>query len=142
MLQGKAIVAPHSLQIRAILLANEDHQGVIKTKNLMRGKVWFTGIVRQVETMISGCIPCQAIKPSHTQEPVCMSEQSLSLFCGSFPFSDYILVVTDEYFRYPEVEIPHQSKPEFTKPDKIFSTLRTPLELKTDNGSPSIAQNM
>lgn len=65
-LPGTRIVAPHSLQIRVISLAHEGHQGVVKTKKLIREKAWFPGIDRQAETMIAGCILCQAVVPSQT----------------------------------------------------------------------------
>ncbi|KAK0148838.1 hypothetical protein N1851_010749 [Merluccius polli] len=145
-LRGTKIVIPQSLQNKAISLAHEGHQGVVKTKKLIREKVWFPGIDRQVETMISGCIPCQAVVlPNHTQEPLRMSELPSSPwekvgvdFCGPFPSGDYLLVVIDEYSRYPEVEILQSTSARATIPklDKIFSTLGIPLEVKTDNGPP------
>ena len=73
-LRGSKIVIPNSLQVRAISLAHEGHQGLVKTKKLIREKVWFPGIDRQVEAMIAGCIECQAVVPDHTQEPLHMSE--------------------------------------------------------------------
>ena len=144
-LRGTRIVVPHSLQVRAISLAHEGHQGVVKTKKLIREKVWFPGIDRQVETMIAGCLPCQAVVPNHTQEPLCMSELPSSPwekvgvdFCGPFPSGDYLLVVIDEYSRYPEVEILQSTSARATIPklDKIFSTLGIPVQVKTDNGPP------
>lgn len=144
-LRGTRIVIPHSLQCRAVSLAHEGHQGIVKTKNLIREKVWFPGIDRQVEHMIAGCIPCQANVPVHTQEPLCMSDlpsspwEKVSVdFCGPFPSGDYLLVVVDEYSRFPEVEILQSTSARATIPklDKIFSTHGIPLQVKTDNGPP------
>ena len=144
-LRGSRIVVPHSLQVRAISLAHEGHQGVVKTKKLIREKIWFPGIDRQVESMIAGCLPCQVVVPNHTQEPLCMSELPSSPwekvgvdFCGPFPSGDYLLVVVDEYSRYPGVEILQSTSARATIPklDKIFSTLGIPFQVKTDNGPP------
>ncbi|XP_056132034.1 uncharacterized protein K02A2.6-like [Lampris incognitus] len=95
--------------------------------------------------MIAGCIPCQAVLPNHMQEPLRMFELPSSPwekvgvdFCGPFPSGDYLLVVIDEYSRYPEVEVLQSMSARATIPklDKIFSTLGIPLEVKTDNGPP------
>ena len=44
--------------------------GIVKTKALLREKVWFPGIDKEVERNISNCIPCQACSKSmmHEQE--------------------------------------------------------------------------
>lgn len=82
--------------------------------------------------------------PIHTQEPLHMSKLRSSPWekvgvdlCGSFP-SDYLLVVIDEYSRYPEVEILQCMSVRAIIPqlDKIFFTLGIPPEVKTDNGPP------
>jgi len=45
---------------RVIELAHDGHQGIIKTKSLLREKVWFPGIDHLVENVVKHCIPCQA----------------------------------------------------------------------------------
>ena len=45
------IVIPKSLQLKIVLLAHEGHQGIVKTKQLLREKVWFVGIDKQVEEL-------------------------------------------------------------------------------------------
>ena len=46
---------PTALQQRATSLAHEGHQGIVKTKKLLREKVWFPGIDQKVAQMIEGC---------------------------------------------------------------------------------------
>lgn len=58
--RGTRLVLPDQLQKRTLDLAHEGHQGIVKTKQLLREKVWWPGIDRAVETMISHCLPCQA----------------------------------------------------------------------------------
>ena len=43
-LRGTRLVLPRNLQHRAVNLAHEGHQGIVKTKSLLREKVWFPGI--------------------------------------------------------------------------------------------------
>jgi hypothetical protein len=53
-------------------------------------------------------------------------------FCGPFPSGDYLVVVIDEYSRYPIVEI--RAKSVMTRLGKILAEFGIPCTLKTDNG--------
>ena len=59
-------------------------------------------------------------------------------FYGPLPSSEYLLVVLDEYSRFPEVEIVKSLSAQTVIPifDKVFSSRGIPENLKTDNGSP------
>ena len=54
-LRGNCIVIPESLQSEIIDLAHVGHQGISKTKALIRSRVWFSGIDRLVEDKIKTC---------------------------------------------------------------------------------------
>ena len=43
-LRGRRIVVPAALRDKAISIAHEGHQGLVKTKQLLREKIWFPGI--------------------------------------------------------------------------------------------------
>ncbi|XP_028418333.1 uncharacterized protein K02A2.6-like [Dendronephthya gigantea] len=108
LLRGTRIVIPQSLQSRVIRLAHEGHQGIIKTKKLLREKVWFPRIDELVEKCVAECIPCQATTQVKNSEPLKMTSlpdgpwQNVSVdFCGPFPSGDYPLVTMDDYSRYP-----------------------------------------
>ena len=66
-LRGNSIVIPTSLQNRAMVLAHEGHQGIVKTKKLLREKVWFPKIEARVKHA------CQANGPENHPEPLQMS---------------------------------------------------------------------
>ena len=70
---GNLIVIPTSLLQRAILLVHKGIQGLVKTKKLLREKVWFTKIDDQVKEMIDKCITCQANRPENHPDPLQMS---------------------------------------------------------------------
>ena len=106
-LGGTCLIIPKSLQ-----LAHEGHQGIVVTKILLRKKVWFPNIDQQAEDLVKGCLSCQATVEANNREPLKISPLSDTHlpkvdvdFCGPFPSDDYLLVVLDEYSRYPEVEI-------------------------------------
>ena len=146
-LRGTRIIVPEKLRDRMIMLAHSGHQGIVKTKRLLRDSVWFPGIDRMVEEVVKGCLPCQAA--NHDPKPVCeplqMSPlplgpwQELSIdFCGPFPSGDYLLVVTDDFSRYPEVEILRSTSAKAVIPhlDSIFARQGIPEVVRTDNGPP------
>jgi len=65
--------------------------------------------------------------------------ESLSAdFCGPLPSGDYIMVVKDDFSRYPEVEIltTTSARAVIPKMDKIFVTHGIHSVVKTDNGPP------
>ena len=59
-LRETRLILPQTLQRQAIELAHTGHQGIVKTKRLLREKVWFPSIDRMAQERIKNCIPCQA----------------------------------------------------------------------------------
>ena len=146
-LRHTRIVLPFSLRERAVELAHRGHQGVVKTKSLLREKVWFPGIDAMVEERVKACIPCQATSTHGSEHctPLKMSHlpdrpwKELSIdFIGPFPTGESLLVVMDDYSRLPEVEIVHSTSSNTVIPklDAIFARQGIPSELRSDNGPP------
>ena len=134
------------------MLAHSGHKGIVKAKHFLRDSVWFPGIDRMVEEAVKGCLPCQAA--NHDPKPVCeplhMSPlplgpwHELSVdFCGPFPSGDYLLVVTEDFSRYPEVEILRSTSAKAVIPhlDSIFARQGIPEVVRTDNGPPFNSEN-
>ena len=144
-LRGTRIVMPAALHQQAIDLAHEGHQGIVKSKQLLRTKVWFPGVDAQMEDTINKCLACQANSPSHTQAPLKMTElppypwHSVAIdFYGPLPTGEYFLVCIDEHSRYPVVETIHSLTTKSVVPvlDKIFALFGIPVVVKSDNGPP------
>ncbi|KAK7094703.1 hypothetical protein V1264_006216 [Littorina saxatilis] len=149
LLKGSQLVIPSSLQARVVDLAHEGHHGMNKTKALLRSKVWFPGINAAVESAVRSCIPCQANNNRREHQPLLMSNlpcgpwQELSIdFCGPLPSGASLLVITDEYSRYPVVEVLQNTTVETVIPvvDKVFSLFGYPAQVKTDNGPQFISK--
>ena len=140
-LRGSRIVLPTSLRQKAIEIAQEGHQGVVKTKRLLREKVWFPGIDKLVQQTIETCIPCQATS-SKSREMADLPPEvwhTVNIdFCGRFTGGEYLLVVIDAYSRFPEVEIVSATSSKITIPklERIFATHGLPQFVKSDNGPP------
>ncbi|XP_044175498.1 uncharacterized protein K02A2.6-like [Acropora millepora] len=72
-LKGTRIVMPTTLQQRVIDLAHVGHQGIVKTKKLLREKVWFPRMNNMVEKKTTSCGACQIATPRRTRKPLKMS---------------------------------------------------------------------
>ena len=73
-LRGEQIVMPTALQSTCVTVAHQGHQCIIKTKALVRSKVWFPGVDRAVELAFKDCLPCQANTPGEKIAPLQMSD--------------------------------------------------------------------
>ena len=144
-MRGKRLVIPYSLQNRTLELAHEGHQGITKTKALLRSKVWFPMMDNMVENIVSKCIPCQANSNRKSSEPLQTSELpkgawlKLSIdFCGPIPTGEYLLVVVDEFSRYPVVHVTRSTSADTIMPllDQTFASFGYPETIKSDNGPP------
>ena len=145
LLKGKKLVIPRSLQNRVLQLAHTGHQGMNKTKALLREKVWFCGIDKAVERMIKDCVECQSVCAQPRCEPLRMTQlpdrpwQKVSCdFKGPIANGDYLIVLLDEYSRFPVVDIVKSTNANSVIPvlDRIMSEFGIVETLKTDNGPP------
>ena len=111
-IRGNRLVIPTKLRQQVISLAHEGHQGLIKTKKLLREKVWFPKIDTLTEKAVKECLACQSVgqpsKPAPIQ-PMPIPQQAWDViyvdFLGPLPTKDLLLVIIDGRTGYPEVKI-------------------------------------
>jgi len=88
-LHGNRIIIPLVLRERAIAITHEGYQGLVKTKQLLREKVWFPNMDRYVKHKVDTCIACQA-NPSRSFKDVSIASRTMAYgshrFLWSFPF--------------------------------------------------------
>ncbi|CAB4036465.1 Transposon Tf2-9 poly [Paramuricea clavata] len=118
------LITTESLTLKAVQIAHEGHQGLVKTKQLLREKA--NGPNSHQEPLRMTTLPPQ---PWHTVNID---------FCGPFLGGSYLLVIIDAYSRFPEVEIVSSTSAKSTilKLERIFATHGIPKVLKSDNGPP------
>ena len=143
-LRGSRIAVPDALQKRVVVeLAHEGHQGLVKTRSLLRSKVWFPRMDSLVDSVVKRCVPCQVATPKLSREPLQMTplpngrwEQVSIDFCEVA--GHYVLVAIDDYSRFPEIEVVHSTsaKAVIPKLDRIFAAYGVPQVVKSDNGPP------
>ena len=141
-LRGNRKVISDALQKRVVELAHEGHQGLVKTRNLLRSKVWFAKLINPaVDEVVKKCFPCQIATPKSSHEPLEMTPlpdgpwQHVSVdFCKVA--GHYVLVVIDDYSRFLEVEIMHSTSARAVIPklDRIFAAYGMPQVVNYDNG--------
>ena len=145
LLRGTRIILPSSLQRRAIKIALEGHQGIAKTKALLREYVWFPNLEKMVKEEIDSCIPCQAAGNPEPPAPLQTSQMPAGPwkevkidFLGPFLSGECLLAVIDCYSRYPEVEIVSSTAAPVVLPklDVIFARHGIPDKVTSDNGPP------
>ncbi|KAJ1123128.1 hypothetical protein NDU88_001601 [Pleurodeles waltl] len=109
-LKALRLVLPANLRSRAVALTHGTHQGIIKSKNSLWSKVLFPGLDQQVEEAVRSCTVCQASGQAGLPAPV-ITEcgptapwQRASADFGSLTDGSYMMIIVDDYSRYPEVE--------------------------------------
>ena len=142
-LYRRRIVIPKSLRSQIFKLAHEGHQGIVRTKQRLRRKVYWPGMNIFVENHIKSCHSCQVVSNDQPPTPIVSTPipkgSWLLLGCdlvGPFPTGEHLLVCIDYYSRYPEVDILHTitSDAISSKIRKCFCRYGAPEEIVTDNG--------
>ena len=134
------MLIPAKLRDRVVDLAHEGHQGLTKTKQKLRSKVWWAGIDRQVEAKCKSCHGCQLVGLPTPPEP--LSSPAADLM-GPLPSGEYVFVVEDYYSRYFEVDILKSvtSATIIGSLGRIFCTHGLLQSSKTDDGPQFIFEN-
>ena len=142
-LRGNRLVIPDSLQQHVIGLAHEGHQGMVKTKMLLRDKVWFPKMDMMCENMIKTCHQCQVVTHVAAREPLKMTRIPEDPWINiSVDFAEvsgqYVLIIVDDHSRYPFAECVRSTsaKAVIPKLDKVFGMFGIPKIVKSDNGPP------
>jgi hypothetical protein len=134
-----------ALRKQIMELAHVGHQGIVKTKALIRSRVWYPGIDVQVEQMMEKCLACQAngekqklelMRPS-TMPAGPWLEVSAD-FYGPMDDGKYWMVNYCDYSRYVFVHTLKSVAMDYVQPilEELFSMFGTPQVYKTDNGAP------
>jgi hypothetical protein len=105
---GTRLVIPKILQKKVPKWAHEGHQGIVKTKQRLRSKVWWPNIDKEAGT----CHGCQVVQLPSRPEPMvrtCLPESPWEIIAcdllGPIDNNIYILAVIDYYSRWIEIDI-------------------------------------
>lgn len=148
-LRGSRIIVPKTMRTRVIELAHEGHQGIVKTKERLRTKVWWPGIDKDAEKEIRSCHACQLVSQPAFSNPIVRTKfpdgpwQDLAIdLLGPLPTGESILVIVDYYSRYFETAILRSTQTKFIVRalEETFSRHGLPVSIKADNGPQFISE--
>lgn len=141
-LTGPPLVFPLSLREQAMRLAHRGHQGLVKTKQLIREKLWFPGIKGMVDGAVKSCLPCQATVPQSRKQPVAITttpngpwEEVSLYFCGRLPDVNCAMVLVDDFSHYPVIHITRSASDNTVVPGLqfVFAQFVILKQMRTDN---------
>ena len=140
LLRGECLVIPLKLRDNVLKIAHESHQGIVKTKSMVREKVWWPGINSQIEEMIKTCVACQSMskvipQPMQSYTMIAPWHQVHIDICGPFPSNDYLLGIIDANTRWPDIHVIRSTTSSTVKKyiNQTFATHGYPSVIVTDN---------
>ena len=147
LLYGNRILVPPSLRKETLSKLHNGHQGIQRCRLRAKVSVWWPGIMREIENMISQCHTC-ARQFSPRKEPMIPTE------LPDYPWQrvgtdlfhlngDNYLVVVDYFSRYPEIKkLSSTTSTAIIQTLKsIFSRLGIPQQVVSDNGPQFASQH-
>lgn len=147
LIKGSAAVVPEKLIGKALKIAHKGHPGATAMKSILRSRVWWTGMTRDIEEFVDSCVSCTLT--SRANPPVPMIRTALPEMPWDMVAIDYngpyarfkgivILVVVDCYSRFLTAAL--MKSTDFasfkTAMDQIFARNGFPKIMKSDNGPP------
>ncbi|XP_046959673.1 uncharacterized protein K02A2.6-like [Vanessa cardui] len=141
------VVIPKTLQEDVLKLLHAPHAGIVQTKAYARGYVWWYGMDKEIERLVSGCHQCQAVRNNPPRDPQTwvVSEKPWKRvhidFAGPFQGKTFLLLI-DSYSKWLEAEIvtSMNSTSVTTILRKIFASQGLPDVLVSDNGRTFVSE--
>ena len=146
--KGERVIIPAAMQNHMLKLLHTSHQGMVKTKQLARDSLFWPGMNKQIEEIISKCSVCQAARAQQQKEPM------LSFEVPKLPYQmvssdlfdidgDMYLATFDHYSGYLDVDELKKNSSSHAVIQvlkRIFAQHGIPQILVTDNG-PQFSSN-
>ncbi|UYV78642.1 K02A2.6-like, partial [Cordylochernes scorpioides] len=149
-LKGSRILLPSKLIKRVLRIAHETHQGMTRTKQLLREKYFWINMDFDIENLIRNCPICVRNQPLINDQPLQIVPlpskpwMKLGIDIVGPIGHHYVLTVIDYYSSYPEAMIIEDisSKTIIKKLMEIFARHGYPHEVVTDNGLQFVSTSM
>ena len=130
LLKSNRLVIPKLLRKKNLDIAHQHHLGIVKTKGLLREKVWWPGIGQDVGYVIKSCHSCQVTSQANNI-PVPVTPTEIPENCwdilaidlqGPYPTGHYLLASIDYRSRcHCVIQLKHFTTRKFIiELDKVF----------------------
>ena len=140
---GSRLVIPSEMRRDVLRQLHASHQGVERTRRRARLCVYWPGIDRDVEHIVSACPVCRTARPSQPREPMWQADPAPTRVFESVS-ADYFhvagrtfLVCADRLSGWPYVSVCHRtaSAEQLTRELRhLFSLMGVPAVLRSDGG--------
>ena len=143
-LKGERVVIPESMRREMLGIIHESHLGMVKCKQLARDVLYWPGLNKQIEDLVSRCATCQKYRRKQQKEPLLPTEvphrpwQIVATDLFDLDGHKY-LILTDYYSEWFEMEQLTTDSTATTvigKMSKWFATHGIPEKVISDNGPP------
>ena len=141
LMRGSRIIVPAKLQRDVLEKIHEGHMGITKCRALANTAVYWPGISKQIEELVRECPSCIMESKNHSEPliPTSFPQRPWEIVAMDLfkLHSDWYLLVTDYYSRYPEVaKLDRLTSNEVILHCKsIFARHGIPDTVRSDNGS-------
>ncbi|XP_064461755.1 uncharacterized protein K02A2.6-like [Ornithodoros turicata] len=150
LLRGERVVVPRKLRKRVLQVAHEVHQGIVRTKQILRQRFYWTNMDSDVQELLRSCTACTLNQPLKADYPFQTVElppepwTKLGMDLVGPIGSDFILTVIDYYSSFPEAFVMRDTSSSSIKVRlrTLFSRMGYPSEIVTDNGRQFISHEM
>lgn len=143
LLVEERVVIPENLKASVLKELHRGHSGIVRTKQLARGIVYWKGLDNDIENIVKNCENCQLaakqpqkvpLNPWPTPERVW---QRVHIDYAGPMDGFYLLVVVDSLSKWPEVVMTRSISASTTVKilDTIFARNEFPETLVSDNGT-------
>lgn len=141
LLYGDRIIIPHSMRGDILNRLHDGHQGITKCRERARMSVWWPGLERQIQELVTKCPECMKNRPTQRKEPLITTRlpqrpwQQIGADICEYEKENYLIVI-DYFSRYLEIaHLPDMtSGTTCARLKNIFARWGCPDELHTDNG--------
>lgn len=141
---GSRVVIPQKLQNAVLEVLHEQHPGIVRMKLLARSFVWWQGMEKAIENLVSECHVCQVTRNAAVRVP--LQQWPTATFRWQRIHIDYaedseskqqLLIVIDSFSKWLEVFIMHSTSSFKTieRLRTLFATYGLPELLVSDNAS-------
>jgi hypothetical protein len=142
--KGERVVIPESMRREMLGIIHESHLGMVKCKQLARDVLYWPGLNKQIEDVVSRCATCQKHRVNQQKEPLLPVEvptrpwQTVATDLFDWEGDKYLIMVDyfSEWFEIEQLKIDSSAKTVIGKTSKWFSIHGIPEKVISDNGPP------
>ena len=141
--RGRRICMPALLREKALRLAHEAHQGIVRSKQHLRASLFWPGMDSDIEEFCRYCETCVRLQPIRRDTPCkptplpeyCWDKCAIDLV-GPFPGQIYILTLVVYRSKWPEATILKSTTRQkiISVLTEVFARFGNPKLLLPDNG--------